>query len=85
MLSTSSTVAETILGVIKGSEQSLGRGCLDRETYLNLSYRAQSTFADQRDVIYDLFLKYMERKRRRHEYDAADRCVFWMQPMYTSG
>ena len=68
-----------IVGIIEGSEQSLGSGCLDRETYLNLSHRTQSTFANQRDVIYDIFLKYVEQKRRCGHYDAADRYVYRLQ------
>ncbi|TFY54263.1 hypothetical protein EVJ58_g8968 [Rhodofomes roseus] len=66
-----------IMGVIKGSEQSLTseHGFLDRDSYLNLSYRTQATFANQRDVVYDLFLAYLKQKRIRGEWDAADRYV----------
>ncbi|KAH9910160.1 uncharacterized protein B0H18DRAFT_516086 [Fomitopsis serialis] len=64
-----------IMGVIKGSEQSweCEDGYLDRVSYYNLSRRTQATFGNQREVIYDLFHAYLKHKRRRGEYDAADR------------
>ncbi|KAJ7434686.1 P-loop containing nucleoside triphosphate hydrolase protein [Mycena galericulata] len=70
-----SMVFSEFLGVIMGSEQALASGSsrLDRDVYLNLGKRGQSTFADQRDRIYDLFEKYTSQKRRQNDYDAADR------------
>ncbi|KAJ7836348.1 hypothetical protein B0H14DRAFT_2794293 [Mycena olivaceomarginata] len=51
-------------GVIMGAEETLASASsfLDRDTYMNLSERAQSTFADQRQRIYDLFMVYMNQK-----------------------
>jgi hypothetical protein len=52
------------IGVIQGGESSLGEpaGCLSREAYLNLSLRAQATFAHAREQIYSLFLAYRAEK-----------------------
>lgn len=63
------------MGVIKGSENSLGMKarCLDRESYRLLSSRSQATFSNKRDDIYDLFIAYQKEKRQRWDYDAADR------------
>ncbi|KAJ2931128.1 hypothetical protein H1R20_g5904, partial [Candolleomyces eurysporus] len=68
-------VFSEFLGVIKGSEQSLGHEtrCLDLTAYRNLSHRAQHVFAKQRDRIYLLFQAYMKHKKQRGEYDIADR------------
>ncbi|KAH9931245.1 uncharacterized protein B0H18DRAFT_929725 [Fomitopsis serialis] len=76
-----------IMGVIKGSEQSLNHkdSYLDRESYYNLSHRTQATFAYQRDVIYNLFHAYLEHKRRRGEYDAADRTHRLLKALQTYG
>ncbi|KAF8193621.1 hypothetical protein K438DRAFT_1761756 [Mycena galopus ATCC 62051] len=62
-------------GVIMGSEETLTSKlhCLDRNAYLNLGERRQSTFADQRRRIYDLFEKYINQKRRQGDTDVADR------------
>ncbi|KAF7797816.1 hypothetical protein EIP86_009022 [Pleurotus ostreatoroseus] len=64
-----------IIGVIKGSEQTLkeASGYLSRETYLNLSCRANATHSHQREIVYDLFEAYTKLKRIRRDYDAADR------------
>lgn len=64
-----------IMGVIKGSEDTIGtkRRCLDRESYKLLSPRSQGTFSHKRDVIYDLFTAYTKRKQQQRNYDAADR------------
>ncbi|KAJ7794031.1 P-loop containing nucleoside triphosphate hydrolase protein, partial [Mycena olivaceomarginata] len=64
-----------IPGVIMGSEETLTSKshCLDRNAYLNLGERRQSTFAGQRRRIYDLFEKYMNQKRRQGDTDVADR------------
>ncbi|KAJ7671910.1 hypothetical protein B0H17DRAFT_1141332 [Mycena rosella] len=52
-----SMVFSEFLGVIMGSEKALASKSyfLDRDAYLNLGERGQSTFADQRERIYDLF------------------------------
>ncbi|KAF8151989.1 hypothetical protein K438DRAFT_1988110 [Mycena galopus ATCC 62051] len=70
-----SMVFSEFLGVIMGAEETLtsASSFLDRDTYLNLSERAQSTFADQRQRIYDLFESYMSQKRLLADIDAADR------------
>lgn len=62
-------------GVIKGSEEVIkhNSGYLDRKTYLALSHRQNSTFANQRDVVYNLFKAYLKRKRETGDYDVADR------------
>ncbi|KAJ6544312.1 hypothetical protein B0H19DRAFT_1076434 [Mycena capillaripes] len=70
-----SMVFSEFMGVIMGSEEALTSEShyLDREVYLNVGERRQSTFADQREKIYDLFEKYLNRKRRQRDTDAADR------------
>ncbi|KAH9931251.1 uncharacterized protein B0H18DRAFT_929734 [Fomitopsis serialis] len=76
-----------IMGVIKGSEHSLTseHGFLDKPSYLSLSHRTQATFANQRNVIYDLFLAYLKQKRRRGEWDAADRTHHILTTMQSQG
>ncbi|KAJ7237474.1 hypothetical protein B0H12DRAFT_1238216 [Mycena haematopus] len=71
----SSMVFSEFMGVIMGAEETLtGKSrYLDRHTYLNLSERGQSTFADQRERIYDLFEQYLNQKRGQGDTDAADR------------
>ncbi|RXW12996.1 hypothetical protein EST38_g12858 [Candolleomyces aberdarensis] len=68
-------VFSELLGVIKGSEQSLSHETrfLDLAAYRKLSYRAQHLFAKHRDRIYSLFQAYMKHKKRRGEDDTADR------------
>ena len=63
------------MGVIKGSEDTTEtkQRCLDRESYKSLSIRNQGTFSHKRDDIYDLFMAYTKLKRRRQDYDVADR------------
>ncbi|KAI0061021.1 P-loop containing nucleoside triphosphate hydrolase protein [Artomyces pyxidatus] len=70
-----SLVFSEFMGVIKGSEQTLSseEPYLDYKTYLDLSTRAQSTFASKRLEIYNLFQAYLKMKRERRDYDAADR------------
>ncbi|KAJ7725516.1 hypothetical protein DFH07DRAFT_853912 [Mycena maculata] len=70
-----SMVFSEFMGVIMGSEETtMGESsCLDRDTYLNLSERAQSTFAGRRQRIYNLFESYVNRKRQLRDIDAADR------------
>ena len=63
------------MGVIKGSEDTAGTKYryLNRESYTSLSVRSHGTFSHKRDDIYDLFMAYTKLKRRRQDYDAADR------------
>ena len=72
--------AECILlkGVIKGSEPTLDtdKCYLSQESYLTLSERAQPMFSGQRDLVYEIFLKYQEKKRMYGDYDDADRYVY---------
>ncbi|KAF9778765.1 hypothetical protein BJ322DRAFT_1114103 [Thelephora terrestris] len=62
-----------ILGVIKGSEQVINtrQRCLDRDAYISGSRRGM--LSDTKDAVYDLFVEYTKLKRKRQEYDAADR------------
>jgi len=64
-----------ILGVIKGSEETIGtrHRCLDRDTYL--SSGRQGMFSRTKEAVYDLFEIYTKLKRQHQEYDAADRSV----------
>ncbi|KAK0198135.1 hypothetical protein F5146DRAFT_995722 [Armillaria mellea] len=50
-------VFSEIIGVIKGSEETLSEGNrqLSRTTYLDLSKRQQSTFAERRGEVYEIF------------------------------
>ncbi|KAI0286423.1 hypothetical protein BC826DRAFT_1108859 [Russula brevipes] len=70
-----SLVFSEFMGVIKGSETTLNseNHFLDYDTYSNLSARTQATFAGKRKEIYALFEAYRKMKRKRQEYDAADR------------
>lgn len=54
------------MGVIKGCEGALDSesGFLDRSTYENLSNRAYPVFAGRRNLVYDLFLRYLRLKPR---------------------
>ena len=63
------------MGVIKGSEDVIGtkHRCLDRESYKSRGVRSQGIFSDKRDDIYSLFMAYTKLKRKRQDYDAADR------------
>ncbi|KAB5592704.1 TPR and ankyrin repeat-containing protein 1 [Ceratobasidium theobromae] len=62
------------LGIIEGSEAALGSktGALSREEYTSLSHR-KSSFASQRDKVYDLYEIYRKRKQQLGGYDAAER------------
>ena len=69
-----------ILGVIKGSEKTIGtqHSCLDRDTYLSEDSRGIShrgMFSHAKETVYDLFIAYTKIKREYQEYDAADRSV----------
>ena len=48
-------------------------GFLEREAYENLSRRAQHAFVHERDSVYSIFQSYHKMKRKRGDYDAADR------------
>ena len=63
------------MGIIKGSEDTVGTKdrCLDEESYKSLSTRGRGTFSHKRNEIYELFIAYEELKRRRADYDTADR------------
>ncbi|RPD59351.1 hypothetical protein L226DRAFT_617323 [Lentinus tigrinus ALCF2SS1-7] len=69
------TVFSEFLGVIKGSETTVGTrgGYLDRQAYLALSTRSYPTFASNRAGVYDLFEAYLRLTRKRRERDSADR------------
>ncbi|KAF8816728.1 hypothetical protein BYT27DRAFT_7237858 [Phlegmacium glaucopus] len=69
------SVFSEIMGVISGSEQAVmsESGYLDRDTYENFSLRGQSTFADHRPRIYDIFLSYRKRKISLGDFDVAER------------
>ena len=70
-----SLVFSEIMGVIKGSEDSLTSQCchLDQCTYESLSHRSQPTFSHQRSIVYALFEAYTERKKLEGHFDSADR------------
>ena len=65
-------------GVIKGSEPTLDtdKCYLSQQSYLALSERVQPMFSGQRDLVYEIFLKYQEKKRMYGDYDDADRYVY---------
>lgn len=64
-------------GVIKACEETLDgpKHFLEPTAYRNLSARNQSTFADNRDEVYELFTSYLGKKKRFGDVDSADRCV----------
>ncbi|KAJ3777202.1 hypothetical protein FB446DRAFT_718464 [Lentinula raphanica] len=70
-----SLVYSELIGVIKGSEETLEsvKHFLDRTTYLNLSMRNQSTFAENREDLYELFTAYLSKKKKLGHVDGADR------------
>lgn len=63
-----------IIGVIEGSEAALNSesGYLDRPTYLALGATSQKIFAGRREVVYDLFQKYL-RYKPKGSWDSAER------------
>ncbi|KAG9097516.1 hypothetical protein FRC06_007474, partial [Ceratobasidium sp. 370] len=67
-------VYSEFLGIIEGSEPALEStaGALSREAYTSLSHR-KSSFASQRDRVYDLYEIYRKRKQAYGGYDAAER------------
>ncbi|KAH7884002.1 hypothetical protein F5I97DRAFT_1631620 [Phlebopus sp. FC_14] len=68
-------VFSEFIGIIRGSENTLARpdGCLDKETYCNLSSRSNPMFARQREAIYSIFQAYCKLKRQYRQHDIADR------------
>ncbi|KAE9400953.1 P-loop containing nucleoside triphosphate hydrolase protein [Gymnopus androsaceus JB14] len=62
-------------GVIKGCEETLDgpKHFLEPVAYRNLSKRSQSTFADNREELYELFTSYLGKKKRYGDIDGADR------------
>ncbi|KAI0042885.1 hypothetical protein FA95DRAFT_1609833 [Auriscalpium vulgare] len=84
---TKGLVFSEFLGIIKGSEQTIDapKPFLDRDTYMALSVRAQSTFASKRSEIYNLFEAYLKIKRERGDYDAADRTHAILRQIRTQG
>lgn len=68
-------VYSEFIGVIKGGEGVLDphEPYLDRQSYMNLSHRTNSTFYPQRALIYELFGLFLRRKRLAGHYDPADR------------
>ncbi|KAH7926210.1 hypothetical protein BV22DRAFT_1063475 [Leucogyrophana mollusca] len=68
-------VFSEIIGIIKGSEQTLSSDMrfLDNSTYSELSHRTRSTFATQREIVYSIFELYCKLKRQNRHQDIADR------------
>ncbi|KAJ3757218.1 hypothetical protein EV360DRAFT_46501, partial [Lentinula raphanica] len=62
-------------GIIKGSEEAVqdSQHFLKSTTYENISQRTQPTFANIRRNIYELFMSYLDRKKKYGDIDAADR------------
>jgi hypothetical protein len=48
-------------------------GVLEEQDYINLVARSKSTFADQRQLVYQIFTCYQKKKREYQDYDSADR------------
>ncbi|CAE6419472.1 unnamed protein product, partial [Rhizoctonia solani] len=67
-------VYSEFLGIIGGSELALQSptGALSRDEYTSLSHR-KSSFASQRDRVYDLYELYRKRKQFLGGYDSAER------------
>ncbi|KAG1851820.1 hypothetical protein C8R48DRAFT_361252 [Suillus tomentosus] len=68
-------VFSEFMGIIKGSEHALTcpEGILDRPTYILLPHRSNPNFANQREILYDMFEYYTKMKRQRRHHDVADR------------
>lgn len=75
------------MGVIKGSEDTIGtkERCLNRESYKSVSVRSQGTFSHKRDDVYDLFTAYTKLKRKKQDYDAADRTHYILKELCDFG
>ncbi|KAG2090757.1 uncharacterized protein F5147DRAFT_787076 [Suillus discolor] len=66
-------VFSKFMGIVKGSEHALTcQGVLDRPNYIRLPHRSYPNFANQREMIYDIFEHYMKIKRQRRHHDVAD-------------
>ncbi|KAG8936137.1 hypothetical protein FRC00_009700 [Tulasnella sp. 408] len=63
-----------IIGVIRGSEAALATECgfLDRLSYLSIGATSQKIFAERREVVYDLFNRYL-RFKPKGSWDSAER------------
>ncbi|KAJ4470931.1 hypothetical protein J3R30DRAFT_3531939 [Lentinula aciculospora] len=70
-----SLVFSELIGVIKGSEETLDvpKHFLDRVAYNSISTRSQSTFAENREDLYGLFIAYLAKKKELGDVDGADR------------
>ncbi|KAI6143839.1 P-loop containing nucleoside triphosphate hydrolase protein [Pisolithus thermaeus] len=76
-------VFKEIIGIIKGSEKSLGfdNGALDRKTYCDLPSRSNPTLSGQRNVVYDIYEAYSRLKCQLQHHDVADRFVNYTSPI----
>lgn len=83
----SSMVFSEFIGVIKGSEEALGYkgGFLDQQGYENLSSRTQPAFANQRASLYKIFQDYLKLKKKRGDYDTADRTRALIRALHYKG
>ena len=65
----------SFIGIIKGSEKSLGYpdGFLDEATYCGLPARSNPIFANHRKTLYALFEAYCKLKKEHRHHDVADR------------
>jgi hypothetical protein len=61
--------------VIQGSKGSVNspNEFIGREDYVNIRHPATFTYTEQRNNVYDLFLKYKQWKGRWQQHDIADR------------
>ncbi|KAG1807540.1 P-loop containing nucleoside triphosphate hydrolase protein [Suillus variegatus] len=67
-------VFSEFMGIVKGSEDALNcQGVLDRPNYIRLPHRSYPNFANQREILYDIFEYYTKIKRQRCHHDVADR------------
>ena len=76
-----------ILGVIKGSISNEGElGTLSRDDYLALGHRRAPTFlSEERQEVYDIYLRYESRKARNGDRDGIDRVASLLKFMRTAG
>ena len=75
-----------ILGVIKGSVSNDGEpGTLSRDDYLALSYKRAPTFlSEERQEVYDIYLRYESCKARNGDWDGVDRVASLLNFMRTA-
>ncbi|KAG2096318.1 uncharacterized protein F5147DRAFT_818420 [Suillus discolor] len=67
-------VFSEFMEIVKGSEHALTcQGVLDRPNYICLPHRSYPNFANQREILYDIFKYYTKIKRQRRHHDVADR------------